>query len=453
MTSLAAAPTVRANDAPRLVLDGDRYELVRGFAYVESRRFEDGWNRGVDVRVPRGEVASPTDGVVRFAGRVAGRNVVTIATRLDDMAVVVTLTGLDRVDVERGTRVWAGATLGDATRLHFGMYDPARRTRYLPVAVREAKQPASRADSPAERSPVADAVARRLLDAVNGREHTASKEHGALELATWPVAPSPSASPDLVITAPGGGPRPVDSHVAMVAPAGSQTASARDRQMAIDQGRASLTASRRTPTRFIPARRVASSSARSAVRGVVRASAVAEVRAARLTDARSMSLAAGRGDPASIVAAPAAGLGSASLTTRRFTPERGTMIDPAVDHDAASTSSLPVGAGIGGESASRVAIARRWWGLMLAALLALGWWLARRIARSRAGRRGVVPIPIHQPAAPVDTSVQVEAVLTARNRHEHDDDDGPLAWWLEDRGTTPEPTRHEGARERAAEHA
>lgn len=167
-----------AEAAPSLALRADWYRIVDPYRYVEARRYEGGWNRGADVQAVGGVVRAPVSGRVRFVGEVAGRGIVTVDARLGGMPVVLTFTDVRDAPLHRGDTVRVGDVLGAASRLHVGAYDQARRTRYLPVVgaaataggagprrSRAASAPARVTPRP---SPVADAVAGRLLAAVDG---------------------------------------------------------------------------------------------------------------------------------------------------------------------------------------------------------------------------------------------------------------------------------------------
>lgn len=117
----------------RVELRSDWYSIVEPYRYVEARRFERGWNRGADVTAVDGVVRSPVDGVVRFRGWVAGRLVVTVATKLDGRDIVLTVTGLDSSAAQVGVQVGAGDVLGAGTSMQVGAYDATRRSRYVPV--------------------------------------------------------------------------------------------------------------------------------------------------------------------------------------------------------------------------------------------------------------------------------------------------------------------------------
>jgi hypothetical protein len=147
---------------PTLTLDGRWYQVVDPYRYVEARRFEHGWNRGADVRVVDGRVRSPLAGTVRFAGRVGGRDVVTVATQVDGMAVVLTFTGLDGSTVRTGQRIDVAEEIGRGRSVHIGLYDQARRSHYLPVVGAPVALAAPHDGS------MSSAVARRLLDAIDG---------------------------------------------------------------------------------------------------------------------------------------------------------------------------------------------------------------------------------------------------------------------------------------------
>ncbi len=177
---LAAGATV-------LELDPTQYTQVRGYRYQESRRFEGGWNRGVDAVAMGGVVRSPVAGQVRFAGTVAGRGVVTLDAAVDGEAVVVTFTGVEARTVRVGSGVAAGDSLGHGMFVHVGVYDPDRRSRYLPVVVRKRAAANSHGAGAADRSAggtVADGMSRRLRDAIRG---TAEAE-GATSAASASVA-------------------------------------------------------------------------------------------------------------------------------------------------------------------------------------------------------------------------------------------------------------------------
>ncbi len=132
-----ASSSALAAGVPRLALDGDRFVVLDPYRYDSRRPYAAGQNRGVDVIAVGGSVEAPVAGTVRFAGLVAGRGVVTLDAIVSGQPVVVTITGLERIDVDAGERVAAGAVVGRAVRVHVGAYDPARRDRYFPVRVRE----------------------------------------------------------------------------------------------------------------------------------------------------------------------------------------------------------------------------------------------------------------------------------------------------------------------------
>lgn len=132
---LLPSQSTAAEPAAAIGLPRAWYQIVQPYRYEEARRFEAGWNRGADVLARDGRVRAVHGGVVRFAGDVAGRRVVTVLTRIEGRPVVLTASGLDRIDVRPGDRVRAGGSIGLARMLHVGAYDAMRRSRYLPVGV------------------------------------------------------------------------------------------------------------------------------------------------------------------------------------------------------------------------------------------------------------------------------------------------------------------------------
>ena len=171
---------VGAQGVQELTLPLAWYQVVEPWRYEEARRFEAGWNRGADAVPDAGRVRSPLAGVVQFVGVVAGTRVVTVRSRFGGLPVVLTFSGLDESRVAQGDRLDAGAELGTAARVHVGVYDAARRIRYLPVRS-EGREilghvGGSHDSTPIPRysSPLADAVARRLADAIDGSVQSAS---------------------------------------------------------------------------------------------------------------------------------------------------------------------------------------------------------------------------------------------------------------------------------------
>jgi hypothetical protein len=159
---LALPVSSSAAAEPTLTLGGEWFQIVEPYRYVEARRFERGWNRGADVRVVDGRVRSPVAGTVRFAGTVVGRQVVTVATSIDGLATMLTITGLEHVSVRAGDRVDVGDAVGGGNFVHVGVYDRARRSHYLPV-LGQRLAPARGSDDS-----ISAAVARRLLDSIDG---------------------------------------------------------------------------------------------------------------------------------------------------------------------------------------------------------------------------------------------------------------------------------------------
>jgi hypothetical protein len=113
-------------------------------------------------------VRSPVAGIVRFRGRVAGRLVVTVATRIDEHDAVLTVTGLQASSIHVGAAVEVGDSLGNGTSVHVGAYDANRRSRYLPV-VSSAADAASRGGNPDEHGSLSDTVTDRLRAAIEGQ--------------------------------------------------------------------------------------------------------------------------------------------------------------------------------------------------------------------------------------------------------------------------------------------
>jgi hypothetical protein len=179
---------------PVLELDASWFDVVEPYRYDESRRYERGWNRGADARVPgAGAVRSPVDGRVRFAGAVAGRLVVTLDASVDGMPVVVTLTGLDELGVHSGARVGRGSIVGGGGRVHVGMYDPDRRSRYLPVVAAPEPDAAAASDGPPTAGVVvAGGVAGRLHAAILGEVGPRSIDVGAVSSGADTAARSPA---------------------------------------------------------------------------------------------------------------------------------------------------------------------------------------------------------------------------------------------------------------------
>lgn len=164
---LAVAPAAVAGEAPRLELDPSLLRIVEPWRYEEARRFEAGWNRGADVHAAGALVRSPVAGRVRFVGRVAGRVVLTLDATISGAPAVVTMTGVDRVVVARGERVAAGTVVARGRALHVGAYDPARRTRYLPVVARRGTAMGD-VGGHAAADRIGDELARRLAEAIVG---------------------------------------------------------------------------------------------------------------------------------------------------------------------------------------------------------------------------------------------------------------------------------------------
>jgi murein DD-endopeptidase MepM/ murein hydrolase activator NlpD len=87
-------------------------QVVAGFE--SSSGYAGHW--GVDITAPPGsEVRAPGDGVVTFAGRVAGMNSVTILMADD---VRVSLSYLSSMKIPAGTRVEAGTVVGRSGLAH-----------------------------------------------------------------------------------------------------------------------------------------------------------------------------------------------------------------------------------------------------------------------------------------------------------------------------------------------
>ncbi len=163
LTLIVSLVSLDTAHSAQLELPGGWYRITEPWRYDETRRFEDGWNRGADVVAADGVARAPIAGRVRFAGDVAGRRVVTVQSVLDGVPVVVTFTGLDGVRVRVGDQLRAGDAVGTGAALHVGAYDQRRRTRYLPVVTGGAAA-AARGDAT-----MSGVIAGRLLDAIEGR--------------------------------------------------------------------------------------------------------------------------------------------------------------------------------------------------------------------------------------------------------------------------------------------
>lgn len=217
-------PSTPSAAAAELVLDPTWFSVARPYRYVEARRFEGGWNRGADVVVSDSLVRSPVTGTVRFAGLVAGRRVVTVATRMDGEPVVVTLTGLRAIEVGEGQDVRAGAVVGRGTALHVGAYDASRRSRYLPVRAGGMSAAAgvmpSRVGSPVPVRPsLSGSIAARLRAAILGEVGASDPRPGGTARAS-----APAGTTDVIRTGPwphrdGGGGR---TNVILLPSAGSR---------------------------------------------------------------------------------------------------------------------------------------------------------------------------------------------------------------------------------------
>ena len=162
---LAGAPIARAEvRQASLQLPGSWYAITAAYRYEEADRFHRGWHRGADARAAGSRVRAVTGGVVRFAGDVAGRRVVTVLDA--DTGIVVTYVGLDMVERRAGDHVRVGDELGSADSLHVGAYDAARRSHYLPVV--QAMHPLPRSEGSAAHATLSGAVVDRLEQAVRG---------------------------------------------------------------------------------------------------------------------------------------------------------------------------------------------------------------------------------------------------------------------------------------------
>lgn len=83
-------------------------------AFEPSSGFAGHW--GIDIAAPPGsEIRAPEDGLVTFAGRVAGMNSVTILITAD---VRVSLSYLSSIEIPAGTRVGAGTVVGRSGIAH-----------------------------------------------------------------------------------------------------------------------------------------------------------------------------------------------------------------------------------------------------------------------------------------------------------------------------------------------
>ena len=139
------------------------YAVTNGFHYDESTPYVAGQNRGIDATVKGGDVRAISDGVVRFSDTVAGRGVVTVATRHPTWGkVVVTYTGVTP-GVFKGQRVAFGQRIANGRSLHLGIYDAQVRHRYYPPPLLQ------RRAAPARGNGMAVAVGDRLLAAIEGR--------------------------------------------------------------------------------------------------------------------------------------------------------------------------------------------------------------------------------------------------------------------------------------------
>lgn len=124
-------PTMACAVPATLHLPAAWYSVTTPYRYDESQRYAAGWHRGVDVRPADAVVRSVVSGVVRFAGTVAGRRIVTVLDA--QRGIDLTYVGLDEVSVRVGQRLAAGDVLGQAGELHVGAYDAARRSHYIPI--------------------------------------------------------------------------------------------------------------------------------------------------------------------------------------------------------------------------------------------------------------------------------------------------------------------------------
>lgn len=144
-----------------------------------------------------GVARAVTSGRVRFVGTIAGRRIVTVATKLDGMDVVVTYTGLTSLDVKPGGDVGEGDRLGSGTLVHVGAYDAARRSRYLPVVAAPLMPAGGREDG------LGGAIARRLQQAIDGTALPGNLRAGGLASGVRDAATAPDRSPSAGSGEPG----------------------------------------------------------------------------------------------------------------------------------------------------------------------------------------------------------------------------------------------------------
>ncbi len=177
------------------------YEEISPYNYEESRQYESGLHRGIDVHAKHGLVRSPERGLVVFSGEVAGRQVVVIrpTRRVDGIKTSITFTSSSmQVNVARGASVGKGTIVGtisddqlfghdhESRSLHVGIYDVSRRSNYLPIAVGESlshlhgmiihRQAVSHSGRETDSGEIHTVVISSLANAINGkapvRSHT-----------------------------------------------------------------------------------------------------------------------------------------------------------------------------------------------------------------------------------------------------------------------------------------
>ena len=236
LSLVLGAGTAQAAQDGTLELSGAWYRLVAPWRYDEVHQYAAGWRRAALVMPTDGRVRAPVRGVVRWRGRVAGREVVTIVTGQPVTRRVITVTGLDSVlaGVRAGARLDVGDELGHARTVQVGMYDVARRSRYHPVVVASAALPTLATSGAAVGSSVGaglgSAVGRRLEQLVDGDLAGAALDGLVVSTASLANGGRSPGSPVLVPNAgPGAGLGGTGRRGAAVKPLSRSTAPATSR--------------------------------------------------------------------------------------------------------------------------------------------------------------------------------------------------------------------------------
>lgn len=148
------------------------YTMLAPYHYSADTPFQAGQQRGIVVRARTGVVPAFMGGVVRFAGQVAGRGVVSIIVRRSNHEPLVSTYVGVRPSVRKGQRINRGVSVGSSSNraLHLGLRSLNDRMEYLPLAVASDHTGVGSTHPrfTPHRSAPADAVVQALARAISG---------------------------------------------------------------------------------------------------------------------------------------------------------------------------------------------------------------------------------------------------------------------------------------------